>query len=124
MGRDLVNLSHFFLPGDTKTRPGKHLENTWSAKIECDLQLVAKLNAKLNARSLPNSCRFVNSTPVLYELGFTRCLKLNIIPYSQFECLTRVAYSRLPLLESHHLLDLTNLKSYVQFAVDLFSKPH
>ena len=46
MGRDLVNLSHFFLPGDTRTTPGKHLDNTW--EIECFFAWIHLVSWKLN----------------------------------------------------------------------------
>ncbi len=134
---------------NTRRCPGKLPGNcqgvSRSAKIECKSQVkilnVKKLNAIFSwwqnwmQNWMLDLCRthvdlsmyhllHCGSTPVLYELGFTRCRKLNVILGFQFECLSWVAYLRLPLPEPLRLLDLANLKSCVQFAVGLFSKPH
>ena len=168
-----------FLPGDTRTCPGKHLETAWSAgnwmvflrlapfriackasvpKVEClstleiecffatrGNQVRDQVNTRKRPGKLPGNrqggsrsakieCKSqvkilnVKKLNAIFSWFCQVCKnwmqKLNVILCSQFECLSSVAYSHSPLLDSLHLLDLANLKSCVQFVVGLFSKLH
>ena len=116
--RDQVNTRR--CPGKL---PGNHQGGSRSAKIECKSQVkilnVKKLNAKLNgliSANLMSICQVVH-------LYYTSSVQM-LTPCFQFECLSWVAYLRLPLPESHRWHVLANLKSCEQFAIVLFSKPH
>ena len=116
--RDQVNTRR--CPGKL---PGKRQVGSRSAKIECKSQVkilnVKKLNAKLNgliSANLMSICQVVH-------LYYTSSVQM-LTPCFQFECLSWVAYLRLPLPESRHSHVLANLKSYVLSVIVLFSKPH
>ena len=85
-----------------------------SAKIECKIEC-KKLNGLISA-NLMSICQVVH-------LYYTSSVQM-LTPCFQFECLSWVAYLRLPLPESRHSHVLANLKSYVLSAIVLFSKPH